>query len=425
MRAIRVAICIHIAFAVLSFGGVEPWGAAILEIGAATLFLLWGIVVFRQREAEIHGNFLYLPLLGLGVFAMAQCAFGISVYPYLTRLEILKWAAYVLVFFLTAQSFRTVEEVKSFTWFLVISGFCVSLFGIVQHFTFNGKLYWSVPVLSGGSPFGPYVNRDDFAGFVELTAPLGLALLFFRAARREHLTLLLLFTIVPIGATILSASRGGIIGLFFELILLVSLARARRIGKKQLLGVAALVLIAGTFIVWLGVSEAIQRFEQLIPEGLSANTRIAMYRDTWHIFVDHPWAGTGLGTLVVAYPRYASFYDNALIVDHAHNDYLELMADTGLVGGLCGLSFIVLLFWRGLANVQAADRRLLRAIRAGSLTACAGLLLHSLVDFNLHIPSNALIFLLLAVIATSEVRESDRTHSVDTLREHALGECAA
>jgi O-antigen ligase len=417
MKAIRVGICLLVAFAVLSFGGVELWGAAILEIGAAILFLLWGILALRQQEVEVHGNWLDLPLLGLGVFAIAQCALGISVYPYLTKVEVLKWVAYVLLFFLATQLFRTVDQVKSFVWFLVVFGFTVSLFGIVQHFTSNGKLYWSVPLLSGGAPFGPYVNRDDFAGFVELTAPLGLALLFFRAVRREHLTLLLLFTIVPIGAAILSASRGGIIGLFFELILLAFLARVRHIGKKQLVGVVGLLLLAATFIVWLGVSEAIQRFEQLIPEEMSANTRITMYWDTWHIFRGHPWVGTGLGTFAVIYPQYASFYNQGSIVNHAHNDYLELLAETGLIGGLCGLSFIVFLFWRGLANVQIAERRLVRGIRAGSLTACAGLLLHSLVDFNLHIPSNALIFLLLACLATS-VWEPERAHPARDIQEH-------
>ena len=82
-------------------------------------------------------------------------------------------------------------------------------------------------------------------------------------------------------------------------------------------------------------------------------------------------------------------------------DLLELLADTGLLGGLCGLSFIGLLFWQGLANLQLATGGSARAI-AGSLAACAGLLLHSLVDFNLHIPSNALIFILLASIATAK-----------------------
>ena len=101
------------------------------------------------------------------------------------------------------------------------------------------------------------------------------------------------------------------------------------------------------------------------------------------------------------YPRYASFY-NGLTVDHAHNDYLELLADTGIVGGVCGLAFIGLLFWQGLASLQSERGLFARALVAGSIAACLGLLLHSLVDFNLHIPSNCLIFLLLSCIATTD-----------------------
>lgn len=416
MRAIRAGICILIAFAVLAFGGVEPWGEGILEIGAAALFVLWGTLAIRRREAEIHWNWLYLPLLGLGAWATAQYAFGLSAYPYLTKLELLKWAAYVLLVFLTLESFRTVEQVKGFLWFLIVFGFAVSLFGIAQYFTFHGKLYWSIP-LKAGSPFGPYVNRDDFAGFVELIAPLGMALLLFRAWRREHFTLLLLFTVIPLGAAILSASRGGIFGLAFELVLLVFLSRARQIGKRQLLGVAALALAAGTFLVWLGASHAVHRFEQLTPGEISRNPRVSMYEDTWHIFVHHPWTGTGLGTLIAVYPRYASF-DDRLVVDHAHNDYLELLADTGVVGGLCGLAFILLLFWQGLTNLRSANDRSCRAIYAGALAACAGLLLHSLVDFNLHIPANALIFLLLAALATSEISSPNEARRAESLEDN-------
>jgi O-antigen ligase len=200
----------------------------------------------------------------------------------------------------------------------------------------------------------------------------------------------------------LSASRGGIIGLVLEFALLAYLSRAHRIGRQQLLAVVAIALVAGNFIVWLGISRAIQHFEQLTHGGISRELRVSIYKDTWQIFLDHPWVGTGLGTLVAVYPRYASFY-NGLTVDHAHNDYLELLADTGIAGGLCGLSFIGLFFWRGRVGLQSAGGYFARAMIAGSLVACAGLLLHSLVDFNLHIPSNALIFLLLSCIATNNI----------------------
>src|SRR5208283_2375600 len=235
MKAIRVGLCALVVFSVLSFGGVVLWGQAILEIGTATLFVLWGVLVIRRRQVEIHWNWLYLPLLGLGAITIVQCVFGLSVYPYLTKIELLKWASYLLLFFLTMESFETADQVRQFVWFLLSLGFVVSLFGIVQHFTFNGKLYWLVALPSGAGPFGSFVDGDHFAGFVELTAPLGLALLLFRAWRREQLTLLLLFTIVPIGALTLSASRGGIIGLVLEVSLLALLSRAHRIGRKQLL----------------------------------------------------------------------------------------------------------------------------------------------------------------------------------------------
>ena len=400
MKGIRIGICTMIAVCVLAFGGTGALGATILEVGAAILFLLWGILAIRRDQVEIHWKWLYLPLLGLGAIALAQYVFGLSVYPYLTKIELLRWGAYVLLFFLMFESFRTEEHMKQFVWFLINLGFAVSLFAIAQHFTSNGKLYWIVSLPAGAGPFGPFVDSDHFAGFVELTTPLGLALLFFRARRPEQITLLLLFTIVPIGALILTASRGGIICFALELVLLAFLSRAHQIEKKQLLGTAGITLVAGTFIVWLGVSNAIQRFEQLTHEGIARELRVSIYGYTLRIIHDHPWFGTGLGTLAAVYPRYASFY-NGLTVDHAHNDFLELLANAGVIGGFCALLFIGLFFRESLRRFVTARTNSVRAITAGSLVACSGLLMHGLVDFNLQIPSNALIFLLLSLIATA------------------------
>ena len=202
MRAIHWGICVLVVFAVLAFGGVQPWGQAVLEIGAASLFLVWGALVLRNRQAVIRWSWLYVPLLSLGVIGLVQYLFNLSVYPYLTKIELLRWCAYVLLFFLTLESFRTEDNRKQFVWFLISLGFAVSLFAIIQDLTFDGKLYWIVPLPAGAGPFGPFVDGDHFAGFVELTAPLGLALLFFRSRRPEQVTLLLLFTIVPIGGII-------------------------------------------------------------------------------------------------------------------------------------------------------------------------------------------------------------------------------
>ena len=107
-----------------------------------------------------------------------------------------------------------------------------------------------------------------------------------------------------------------------------------------------------------------------------------------------------MGTLVTVYPRYESFYDGR-IVEHVHNDYMEALAETGLAGGLCGLAFLILLYRQSRKNFEAEQGHFSRGVHAAAIVALSGLLLHSFVDFNLHIPSNALLFLLQVHLATS------------------------
>ncbi len=99
MTPVRVGVCSLVAFSVLAHGAVETWSAFILEIGAASLFLLWGILTLRERRVEIRWNWLYLPLLTLVGFALLQSLAGLSVYPYVTKVELLKAGAYLLLFF--------------------------------------------------------------------------------------------------------------------------------------------------------------------------------------------------------------------------------------------------------------------------------------------------------------------------------------
>jgi len=415
MTPIRVGICGLVAFSVLAHGAVETWSTFILETGAAVLFLLWGVLAVRERRVWIRWNWLYLPLLTLGAFALLESVAGGSAYPYATKIELLKAVTYFLLFFLAIESFQTIDEWKSFAWFLVTLGSFVSLLAVVQYFTFNGKLYWFRVLPQGVVPFGPFVNHNHFAGFVELIIPAGLAMLLTGAVRRDHVPLLILLTVLPIGALALSASRGGIISFLFEFVLLIFLVRQKGEGTRTLLMAGGLALVAGLLAIWLGLGWTVERFEHSTPGDLSSDRRVSIYRDTWKIVRDHPWTGSGLGTLETVFPRYESYYDG-LRVDHAHNDYLELVAETGLIGGICMLGFITLLAWRGLSNLLGTNRRVCRALYSGALVACAGLLLHSMVDFNLHIPSNALLFLLLAAMATCDIAEVDPSFPQAPLR---------
>ncbi len=400
LSVIRTGVCALAAFAVLAHGAVEPWSEAVLEIGAAVLLLVWAYKVFTIGEFNLVWNPLLWPMLAFWAVAAIQLAFGISVVPFLTRIELLKYTALLALFFLCVQSFRTRAHWRKFVWFCLSLGFAVSLFAILQHFTFNGKLYWVRELQFGGIPFGPYVNRNHFAGLMELLIPVGLAVQILSAEHKDQLPLVGLFTLLPVGALFLSASRGGIISLIAEACFLTIIIALRR-REKKVLPAAAMILIVGAILVsWLGIGRALDRFATYKKLESSEGRRVEMFHDTLRIFRDYRVLGTGIGTLQEVFPLYESEY-GGLVVNHSHNDYAEALAESGIIGGLCGLAFILSLVWICWKILSAGADAQSFAYHAGALVACLGLLVHAGVDFNFHIPSNALIFLLQAALATS------------------------
>src|ERR1700739_2956993 len=142
MTVIRLGICLLVAFTVLAHGAGEPWSEAVLEVGAATLLLVWAVTASVDAELKMAWNPLLWPLLGIWLVAGAQLLTGKTAHPFVTRIQLLKATVLVGTFFLCVQAYRTLEHWHGFVWFLLILGFCVSVFAILQHFTFNGKLYW-------------------------------------------------------------------------------------------------------------------------------------------------------------------------------------------------------------------------------------------------------------------------------------------
>jgi O-antigen ligase len=401
MKIVRGGLYVLLLFSVLAFGTVEVWSESLFEIGAGILFLWWAVGVFKDPRANIYWSSLNWPILGVIVIGVLQLCFHATPYPFLTRLELLRFGAYLVLFFLLTQSFRARADLSRLVWFLILMCFGVSLLGIIQHFTSQGTIYWLRTLRSGGEPFGPYVNRNHFAGFVELTLPIGLGMLIFRGLRRDLYPLATLLTIVPIGALILSGSRGGIVSFVFEVAVLLLLAKTHK-GPEgpRLTALAIVALAAVALIAWLGAGRALERFSVLRSGEVTIERRFAMSQGAAHIFEDHPVKGAGLGALVAVYPRYEILY-NGKLVDHVHNDYMEMLAETGVLGGLCGLAFFWILFREAKICYFAEQGHFSSALHAGAVTALCGILLHSLVDFNLHIPANALLFLLQVSLATS------------------------
>src|SRR5215470_17634540 len=244
MKPLRIAICALLVFGVLAHGGVEEWALAVFETSAGLLFFLWALFLALHQEREVVLPSILRPLLVFAAVVAMQWILRRTASPYDTRVELQLLLADIVLVFLAAQAFRTLQDWRDFLWFVMLFSFFVSGFGILQHLTFNGKLYWFRELRYGGIPFGPYVNRNHFAGLAELVLPLALVPLFLGRVRRERLVIVGILAVIPLSAILLAASRGGIISLFAELTFLVLVVLLRRAGGRHLYVGGAVLLLA-------------------------------------------------------------------------------------------------------------------------------------------------------------------------------------
>jgi O-antigen ligase len=287
-------------------------------------------------------------------------------------------------------------------WTLVLYTFILSLFAIFQFFSSQGLIYWRVP--SPGWTFGPYVNHNHYAGLMEMLIPLAIASALPGLRRHPSAVLLGFGLLIPVASLLLSGSRGGFMAFMAEIVLAAVLVfiygprHARRVVAA--VGGAAL-LAAGLLFIWMAPREVAERLAKLggaaHPSEVELGHRLAAARDALGIWRDHPWLGAGLGSFETAFPRYLSFPSDARW-DHAHNDYAEALADTGLAGAVAILAAIVLFCRLAFGNLRLRHRA--GWLPFAAALGCSGILVHSFADFNLHMPANAAWLAFCAALAT-------------------------
>jgi O-antigen ligase len=200
--------------------------------------------------------------------------------------------------------------------------------------------------------------------------------------------------IVMAGTIVLSQSRAGTASFLAEMGLLLGLVvRSKRNGRMAA-GLAAVCLMVLAFVVWLGTSALWHHFTELQDW-----MRLAMTKDGLRMFWHQPVLGYGLGTFTTVYPHFRSFYTN-LFVNAAHNDYVQVLVETGLTGFAAVLWFMVEVYRVGLRNLEGWSRDDSRALGLAALVGCTGLLVHGFFDFNLQIPANACMFYFLCAVST-------------------------
>jgi O-antigen ligase len=422
-----LVICVAIVMSALAYGTVHYWALGLFNLGGLAILILWIADGWRLGNVRVSRNLLQLPLLGvvlLGVIQMLPLRDGsggllrtLSFDPNSTKLVVVQLASLLVYFAATLVFVDTPHRLHVLVRTIMIFGFFLAIFGLTQSFTSPTKVYW-MRELNQSTAFGPFINRHHFAGYMELTIALPLGLLLAGAIDKQK-WLLYLFLAGLMGiALVMTASRGGIISLVAEILFLVIVTaiwrrhgERRRVGSRMK-GIAtraglAAALIFGLFlgVMLLGGEFSLTRFIDTVNTDDPTTGRAHFWSVTLDMIKANPVVGTGLGAYGVMYTRYDT--RNGLYrLEQAHNDYLQVFSDAGVVGGALALAFVVLLFYRGFVRARSRDN-FRRGVALAALGGCFGVLVHSFFDFTLHTTSNALLFLVLAALATLNGRVED------------------
>ena len=310
---------------------------------------------------------------------------------------------------------------------IAVVGVLLALTGIIQQPLFNGKIYGFWTPLMAGEPYGPFVNKNHFAGWMLMGLPVTLGLLCSQIARgmrgvrsgfREKLlwlsspdasriVLLMGATALMVVSVILTMSRSGMsaaaLAVLFTAVLTARKqdTRAKKIASITI--VAAVVVLA---VAWIGASSISERFAR--ANWREINNRKGAWADAIGIAKRYPLVGTGLNTYGVATVFYQR-YDLEQHYAQAHNDYLQLAAEGGLLLGIPAVACIV-------ALAVAIRRRFTQEvsttaywIRAGAVTGICAMALQETVEFSLQMPGNAFLFVVLCAIALHRTPERRQT----------------
>lgn len=439
-KTVEIVLALTIIGVTLDFGGVQPLAYTLMEI--AVFAVLAALVVWQARRGQIQLDiplwpalFALLVILQLiplpqgwiaaldraripsaAVAAIEHTAghvLPISIYPHDTLLSLIKFLAYLGAFILAAYVFDSRQRGSLLVRTLIFLGLFEAAYGIVQYLADYQKIFSFKKVFYTNSATGTFINHNHFAGFLELTFPfaLGATFYYFQIWRDGHRrapgrvdsatanaaavqSLIYAFLlIVSVVAVIFSRSRTGTLATLCALVVIGLLAQFKTRQKTWLLGLVAFVVIAVAYGLWIGLNPVLSRF-QMFEGGsqyLEHEGRLATWKATYEIVRHHPLTGTGLGTFRYAFPHVQTYY-LTLYYTHAHSDYLEFLSETGWLGAALLFVPILMLLVLMVRAFLTDSRRYRPSVILGCIGATLALLIHSVADFNLHIPANALVF---------------------------------
>lgn len=409
-RVARIVLVIALMAAPLAFGAVETWAWAGLAVVVAVLLIFWAVGCVQRGSLAVRWSITYVPATLFFLLGVAQLAGHLTLDPFGTREALVMLGTDLVLFFLAGQLWADISEKawKNFGLAVVIYAVSLSLFAMIQFFTSHGLLYWVIH--TQGDVFGPYVNHNDYAGLMEILIPIALCYAITRPLGSPRRALLLFGVCGALVSVLLSRSRGGMISVVVEMVVLGTilwrLKKIRIAGRRGSLSLIGAAGVAALFLAMTPTS-AWRRMSTIAGLAYKPDTtledRLQVGRDSLTAFKNYPLLGTGMGSFMAVFPQYQTFPTD-LVWHHAHDDYLETLMETGIAGGLLILAFLVLFFRLAFCKLQERLKTASGWIQLGAAVGCCGLLVHSFADFNLHIPANAAWFTLAAGLAMLPAR---------------------
>jgi O-antigen ligase len=420
-NALLAGACGVLLLGPLAFGAVEPWSIFALEACSMLLFAAWSWRQWIGRQLHLSDNPLYRPMAAFFALLIVQLVAGTTAYPHITYTHLLLYAAYGMLVFVVTQTLHRSSQFEMMANLFTAYGAIVAAFAVALALAPNGKLYWIWTSQQGGFIYGPYVNHNHYAGLMEMLTPFPLVLAASRFTEGNRKLAVAACAALMAASIFLSASRGGMVAFGAQMVVLgVFLVRKREASWRQPLMLGAFLAMVIIFLVWMGSNELTHRLISIHSEAreeIGGGVRFTIDRDCLRMLLKRPFLGWGMGTFPIVYPQFRSFY-TTFFVNQAHNDYLQLLVETGLAGFSIAVWFLVLVFRRAARKLANWTDTASGAITVAALLGCVGILVHSFLDFNLQIPANAALFYVLcAIAASSPLLESKRRRVV---RRHNL-----
>lgn len=462
--AFRIFIFLLI-FSPLAFGSTELWSITIMESLSFLATILFLANKLRQKTTLVKTpgllplslflGYLLIQIIPLPPPLVSLLApetfniyletianvdptawFSISINQKATLFEFYRYASYVCIYFLAVQLLIFKEKLETTVNVFITFGTLVAVFGMIQYYTSKDTIYWLREVPLNSIIFGPYVNHNHFAGLMEMILPLALALFLclkpkirYKTSFREKIVqffdlqelnsyILYGFSACLLAlAIILSLSRGAMISTCLSLLIFTIFLIIKGNSKnKGFLFILFLIVVIFS-VNWFGWDRIFERFERMQSDrGEIYDARLDFWKDSATIINKHPLTGIGFGNFGAIYPRYRSFNpESEVSVLHAHNDYLELLTEGGVIAGGLVVWFLGVLFYKTFKIYRKRRERYSIYLFLGCFTGILSILLHSVTDFNLHIGANGFYYFVLCCLLVSAGNTRLRSSSQQTI----------